>query len=417
MKSADSGLSLAHVLQPGYADNPYSLYQRLREKGPVYWDDLMACWVVTNYSCAVDILRDSRFSAQVFRCDLSGTPDTVQAQYRRVLSIISRMLFLQDPPDHTRLRALVSRAFTPRAIEGMRAHIHGLTDQLLEAAMAPGHMDVLHDFAFQVPTMVIADLLGVPREDSKLFFKWANELDTLVQEYPGPLEQKLPLMQSASECVDYFSHLLQQRRARPQDDLLQVLVTAEDQNRRLSEEELLGTCVVLLVAGLFTTSHLISNSLYVLLQHPAHFQMLQRDPDLIPQAIIELLRYETPIHEAARIATAESVVAGQHVLAGKTTLISLGAANHDPQQFPDPERLDFFRFDNKPISFGYGIHYCLGASLAQLETEIALGELLRRLRNPAILMAEWESGRALRGLRTFSISFDQPCSYIGFLAI
>lgn len=408
MQSADGGLSLAHVLQPEYADNPYRLYQRLREKGPVYWDDLMACWVVTSYSDAVDILRDSRFSAQVFRCDLSGAPETVQVQYRRVISILSRMLFLQDPPDHTRLRALVSKAFTPRAIEGMRAHIHYLTDQLLEAAMAPGHMDVLHDFAFQVPTTVIANLLGVPREDSKLFFKWANELDTLVQEYPGPLEQKLPLVQSASECIDYFSHLLQQRRARPQDDLLQVLLTAEEQNKRLSEEELLGTCIVLLVAGLFTTSHLISNSLYVLLQHPAHLQMLQQDPGLIPQAVMELLRYETPIHEAARIATDELVVAGRRMLAGQTTLISLGAANHDPQQFPDPERLDFFRPDNKPISFGHGIHYCLGASLAHLETEIALGALLRRLRNPTILMAEWEAGRALRGLHTFSISFDQP---------
>ncbi|QBD77186.1 cytochrome P450 [Ktedonosporobacter rubrisoli] len=406
MESTHLPLSLASIMEPAYAANPYALYHCLREKGPIIWDKQLNCWTILGYRAAMSVLHDSHFSAQVFHDDLSEATQSLQDQYAPLLSILSHMMFLQDPPHHTRLRGLVARAFTPRNIEAMRTQIRQSTQQLLEKAHVEKHLDVLHDFAFQVPMKVIVDILGVPHEDSKFFLKWAHDLDALVQEVPLPLAERIPLLQSISECIDYFRRLIHRRQKLPQDNLLQILIRAEEQGDRLNKDELLGTCILLLVAGFLTTSHVISNSLYALLEHPSQMRLLRQHPDLLPQAVTELLRYDSPIHEVARRATCDLHLQGQQIGAGAQVIISLGAANHDPEQFPHPDHLDVLRAENRPLSFGHGIHYCLGASLARMEIEIALETLLQHLHNPVIEEAEWESGRALHGLRKFSLSFD-----------
>ena len=395
-------LSLSHLLEPGYAGNPYALYQRLRAADPVHWDE-RGSWVLTRYADVVAALRDPRLSAERFSLDVSGLPEEMQ---RPVRALARQMLFL-DPPDHTRLRALAAKAFTPRMVEMMRFSIQRIVDDLLDAVEPAGSFNVISELAFPLPAIVIAQMLGVPPEDRLQFAHWTAALGALLD---GALLSAMGLPEAlvrVSALLDYFRQIIAERRSAPRDDLLQALINAEEQGDTLSEDELLGNCILLLAAGHGTTIHLIGNGLLALLRHPDQLELLRHNPALIGPAVLELLRYDSPVQMTGREASTDLEIGGKRIYAGQHVMACLGAANRDPRQFPDPDRLDLQRAAGKQVAFGHGIHYCLGAPLGRLEAEIALSTLLHRF--PALRLEgeadtlTWMSSRIFRGLRALPV--------------
>jgi len=396
-------LSLSRLREPLYAANPYALYQRLRTADPVHWDE-RGSWVLTRYVDVVAALRDPRLSAERFSLDVSGLPEEVQ----RPVSALSRQMLFLDPPDHTHLRALTAKAFTPRVVEAMRFSIQCIVDELLDALEDRGNFDVISELAFPLPAIVIAQMLGVPPEDRLQFARWTAAFGALLD---GTLLDVIGLPEAltrVSALMDYFRHIIAGRRKAPRDDLLQALLNAEEQGDTLSEDELLGNCVLLLAAGHGTTTHLIGNGLLALLQHPDQLEELRQTPELIGPAVVELLRYDSPVQMTGRFVREDLELAGKPIRAGQHVLACLGAANRDPEQFPDPDRLDLHRQAGKQVAFGHGIHYCLGAPLARLEAEIALNTLLRRF--PALRLESetltWMDSLVFRGLRELPVSIQ-----------
>jgi cytochrome P450 len=387
---------------PEFHADPYPAYHRLRERAPVYRMPL-GFYVVTRYDDVVTVLRDPRFGRAGFEpllASVYGEPGQD--------AMPSSMLF-RDPPDHTRLRALVSRAFTPRVVEAMRPRIQGIVDGLLDRAEKSGGMEVIADLAYPLPVRVICEMLGVPLEDQESIKQWSSDvaraLDTIG--LPGDDEVMQRGRAGRAALGRYFHGLLPERRARPRDDLLSLLIAAEEQGDRLSEGELLATCVLLFIAGHETTVNLIGNGLLALLRHPVEADRLRADPALLPAGIEELLRFDSPVQRTARIANAEVEIGGQAMPPGTMVIAAIGAANRDPAHFPDPDRLDVGRADNRHVAFGFGIHYCLGAPLARVEGQIAIGSLLRRF--PKLAMAsgppDWRESSTLRGLRALPVTF------------
>ncbi len=324
-----------------------------------------------------------------------------------VRAFLRQMLFL-DPPDHTRLRGLVNKAFTPRVVEGMRQQVHETVDELLDAVQERTEMDMIGDFAYPLPVVVIAQMMGVPREDQAQFTRWTSDLGSLIG--GGALrEDRAPLaLQGVMELMAYFRDIIADHRAHPRSDLLQGLIEAEDRGDVLSEEELLGNCMLLLAAGHGTTTHLIGNGVVALLRHPDQLAVLREHPEMSAAAVTEILRYDGTVQMTSRKARADVEIGGQRIAAGETILTVLGAANRDPAQFPEPDRLDFTRQENRHVAFGHGIHYCVGAPLAQIEGQVALATIVRRL--PGLRLAtdalQWEQSTTFRGLRSLPVEFD-----------
>jgi cytochrome P450 len=309
-------------------------------------------------------------------------------------------MLLKDPPDHTRLRGLVHKAFTPRMVEKLRDYIQTITDRLLDAVQDSGQMDIIHDLAVPLPVTVIAELIGAPLADQEKFREWSRDL-------AGTLE-----MTDAAEVYErgsratvafsaYLHDLIADRRKNPQDDLLSALVAAEEAGDKLSEEELVATCILLLIAGHETTTNLIGNGMLALLRNPVQLARLKADPALIKTAIEELLRYDSPVQMTARWVLEDFEFNGQTLQRGQQVATLLGAANRDPEQYLQPETLDITREDNHHLAFGSGIHYCVGAPLARIEGQIALTTLLRRM--PHLQLATdnppYRDTYVLRGLR------------------
>jgi cytochrome P450 len=402
-------LSLNDVYQPEYVANPYKLYARLREADPVFWDEQLGGWVLTSYNDVVAMLRDPRLSAQRFITDSEWMPpEMVEALGSPMRALTRQMLFL-DPPDHTRLRGLVSKAFTPRVIEGLREHIQQIVDDLLDKALPQGHINLIQEFTYPLPAIVIAEMLGVPPEDRELFFKWTNDFGTIIDGGDLTQEQMVQAFMGVSEFMEYFRQIITQRRTQPKDDVIQALITAEEGGSMLSEEELLGNCILLLAAGHGTTTHLLGNGMLALLRNPEQYQLLTERPNLLPLAVMELLRYDGPVQATARKATKDLVIRAKKVEAGQKVYAVLGATSHDPAQFAAPDQLDIQRTENRHLAFGQGIHYCLGAPLARLEAEIALSTLTRRLPNPRIANeaeVEFFPSMVFRGLNELPLVLD-----------
>jgi pimeloyl-[acyl-carrier protein] synthase len=383
---------------PEFHANPYPFYHRLRESDPVHQSP-MGLWVLTRYDDVVLLLRDPRFGREAFAPLLS----TVYGQEGSGANLPRSMLF-RDPPDHTRLRNLVNRAFTPRVVENLRPRIQQIVEQRLDRVQAAQEMDLIGDLAYPLPVAVICEMLGVPVGDHERIRQWsadvARSLDAIgLPSDAGIVERGRAGRQALAE---YFLELIPDRRSRPQDDLLSLLITAEEQGDRLTEGELLAMCILLFIAGHETTVNLIGNGMLALLQHPEQCARLRDEPALIQGAVEELLRYDSPVQRTARIA------AGPVEIGGRTIIVAaIGAANRDPAHFPDPDRLDITRHDNRHLAFGFGIHFCLGAPLARLEGQIAIGTLLRRM--PRLSLAtstpEWRESSTLRGLKRLPVTF------------
>jgi cytochrome P450 len=387
---------------PEFHEDPYPAYRLLRERDPVHQMP-MGAWVLTRYDDVAAALRDSRLGR-------AGSEVMLAAVYgagNEDIPMPPSMLF-RDPPDHTRLRSLVSRAFTPRVVEGLRARIGEIVDHLLDRAQERGRMDVIADLAYPLPVTVISEMLGVDPGDHEAIKQWsadiARGLDALVMPSDPDLVQRAS--RGRRELGEYFRRLIPERRRQPRQDLLTLLIAAEEQGDRLTEGELLSTCVLLYVAGHETTVNLIGNGLYALLRHPAELGRLRVQPDLLPAAVEELLRYDAPVQRTVRLAHEDVELGGRHIDKGSLIVPVMGAANRDPAHFPDPDRLDIGRRENRHVAFGYGIHFCLGAPLARLEGQIVLAHLLRRFPQLALLTERppWRRSFTLRGLQALPVS-------------
>ena len=388
---------------PEFNANPYPFYHRLREADPVH-ESPLGFWVLTRYDDCVMALRDQRFGRAGFEGFLDQVYGGATEQDR-----LPRSMLFRDPPDHTRLRALVNRAFTPRVVDGLRPRIQAIVDDLLDRVERTKAMDVISDLAYPLPVLVISEMLGVPAGDNDTIKQWSADIARSLDAIGLPADAGIVERGRAGRRAlgEYFRGLIPERRKNPRNDLLSLLLAAEEQGDKLTEGELLATCVLLYIAGHETTVNLIGNGLLALLRHPAELERLRKDPSLIQSAVEELLRYDGPVQRTARTTNTEMEIGGKKIDKGVMVVPLIGAANRDPAHFPDPDRLDVARPDNRHIAFGFGIHFCLGAPLARLEAQIALGTLARRM--PGLALAtetpEWRESQVLRGLQALPVTF------------
>lgn len=381
-------------LAPDYLADPYPAYRRLREIDPYHTSLVTGQLVVSRYEDVDRILRDHKSFGNDFT--KGGTPRQMKTRSKLRKSMLSL-----DPPDHTRLRGLVSRAFTPRSVAEMEGFVRDTARDLLDAAADRSEFDLMSAFAGPLPTLVIARMIGVPSDDLPRFKEWSDRFARVLEPIISEHERQ-QIFRTEKEFADYFAQVIEERRKEPRDDLVTRLVQAEDEGDRLTSDETKVMLRLLLVAGNETTTNLIGNGMLALLRHPDQLAQLREQPERIPAAVEELLRYDSPVQVDARTALHEMEIGGRRVKAGSRTALLIGGANHDPDRFDRPDELDVTRPDSGNISFGRGIHHCLGAPLARLEGRVALETLLERfadIRLAAGPPPEFRSAIVLRGLK------------------
>lgn len=400
----DPALSLYHLLDPEVLANPYPLYHRLRSEDPVHWDPYLHIWVVTRYTDVVTVL-------QHFLANRTPRPEQLIALGLSALTplaqVLVRQMLFMDPPSHGRIRALVSTAFTPRRVEILHSHIQDITRSLLDAVQARGHMDVIADLAYPLPAIVTAEMLGLPASDWEQLTSWSADFAEALGNFQHNPDHSQRVLRSLGEMTAYFHAVVQERQEHPRDDLIGALLTAEVDGDCLSEEEVVANSIMLMTGGQETTTNLIGNGLLTLLRHPDQFTKLRMDLSLIPSAIEELLRYESPIQYTSRLAPDDVQMGGKTIRKGQAVIAVIGAANRDPERFPDPDRLDICRQDNRHLAFAWGPHFCFGAPLARLEGHIAYDAVLRRM--PDLTFSSgpvtWRENLGFRGLTALPITF------------
>lgn len=385
----------------GLAD-PFPIYRRLRESDPVHATP--QGWLVTRFDDIVACLKDERLSAARVGAVFERLPEELREQTRALQQAFSHWLLMMDPPDHTRLRSLVTKAFAPSLMAALRPRIQKLVDEMLDRVAATGRIDLIKDFAYPIPAIVIAELLGVPADDRERFKVWSDDL-ALMELGPRGFRQAQASMLDMNE---YLARIVVERRRAPREDLISKLLAAEEAGAFMNEAELLATCSLVLFAGHETTTNLIGNSVIELLRHPDQLAMLLARPELIEPAIEELLRFHGPIQRVRRTAIADLEVGGKPIRAGESVWLLVGAANRDPRVFPDPDRLDLERRPARHLTFGFGAHFCVGAGLARIEGPIALGTLLRRL--PKLRgdteSLTWRKDLSFRGVVSLPLEFE-----------
>jgi cytochrome P450 len=385
-------------LSPAFIADPYPFYRRLREEAPVFKTQ-HGFWLLSRYEDVALSLRDRRFGK-----DFAGNITRRYGGDRMsepVIANLARTMLVLDPPDHTRLRSLVTKAFTARRVADMRPRIRKLVDQQLDRVIDKGEMDVIKDLAHRLPVIVICDMLGIPEEHRAGFLIGSNVSGRVLDPAPMSREELDRANQMTQVGNAYFDQLCDLRRREPQDDLTTELVRAEEAGDRLSAEELRANIGLLFGAGHETTTNLIGNGLLALHRSPGQWQRLKDDPSLIPGAVEELLRYDSSVQMTGRVTNTELEVGGVKLPPGESVITLLGAANRDPAQYADPDTLDVGRQNVRPMSFGGGIHHCLGAQLARLEAELVFTALIERLPDlelPEKEKPDWRGTFTLRGL-------------------
>lgn len=389
---------------PEHQADPHPLYHRMREEAPVLhvpeWDE----FILTRYVDCEAVLRDARFSSNPKHRRLE-IPIEMQDMRTQMSEADTSVLLFLDPPDHTRIRGLVSRAFTPKRVEEMRSRVRSLVDEILDEAEAKGEFDVVLDLGYLVPVTVICQMLGVPERDRHLFHEWSAAATRLLDGVI-PQDEMMQALGGAMSIVNYLNEVIEDRRAHPGDDLLTALIQVEEEGEKLSESELRAIVLLLFVAGHETTMNLIGNGTYALLRNRDQLRRLHDEPSLIGSAVEELLRFDGPVHLTGRTATADVEVNGFTVERGMQVVALLAAANRDPERYPHPDRLDLSRTDNHHLTFSHGMHYCLGASLARVEGQEAIGALARRFPDMELISAEvrYRDHFVLRGLEELRVS-------------
>ena len=391
---------------PGMLANPYEMYRALRENDPIHRSEMMESWVLSRYDDIDKVLTDNRFSSDRSRAQTRFAEVIRQQQEQYGPMSSAQTMLTSDPPDHTRLRKLVSKAFTPRAVLDLRPRIQEIVDYLLAEAGERGEFDIIHDLAYPLPVIVIAEMLGVPPEDRHRFKHWS---DIVVATLGGPFTA--PEVMEAGrvaieELAEYLGNVIAERRAEPRSDLISGLIAAEEGGQVLSEDEIFSTCILLLIAGNETTTNLIGTSMLALFRNPDQIDRLRKDLSLMPSAVEELLRYAGPVHGTGRVPKEDIEIAGHVFHEGEMVFTLLAAGNRDPSHYPDPDKLDVGRNPTDHLALGDGIHFCLGAPLARAEAQIAIGSMIDRFPKLRLLddEPEWGGTFIIRGPRRLNVS-------------
>src|SRR6185312_15795593 len=398
---------LFNPLSPEFIRDPYPHYARMRNTDPVHLN-VHGAFVASRHAEVSLVMRDKRFGKDYVERTIRRYGPKIMDE--PVFRGMSHWMLQQDPPDHTLLRGLVVKAFTARRVEDMRPRIQEIVDQTLDQIIPQGKMDLIEDYAFRLPVPIICDMLGIPEEHREMFYKGSRDGGRILDPVPLTPEEIQQANATSAMSRMYFENLFEMRRKNPADDLITQLVQAEEAGDKLTNEELTANIILLFGAGHETTVNLIGNGLLALHRNPDQLALLKSRPELIGNAIEEFLRYDSSVQMTGRVALEEiEDLGGRRIPKGESVLCLLGSANHDPAVYPDhPERLDITRPNVKPLSFGGGIHFCLGAQLARIEAEIAISTLLRRLpdlRLDDAVNPEWRPTFVLRGLKRLPASW------------
>lgn len=405
VSSPNSALSLYRLLEPEVLANPYPLFAQLRAEDPVHWDPYLHSWVVTRYTDVVTVLRD-------FSASRTPTPEQLSSMGLSRLDPLARvmvkqMLFL-DPPSHSRIRGLAACAFTPQRVSALKSRIQQLTDSLLDEVQARGRIDVIADLGEPLPAIITSELLGVSAEHARALKVWsANFAEMLGNFQHNP--DRIPIMLNTIEnLTSFFRKAVEEQKKEPRPGLIHSLIKAEVEGNRLTDDEIIANCIITMVGGLETTTNLIGNGILTLLRHPHQMERLRSDPSIIAPAIEELLRYESPSQHTARLAPADVELGGKKICKRQAVIAVMAAANRDPERFPDPERLNLTREDNRHLAFGWATHFCFGAPLARIEGQIAMATLLRRFPKLALEPGPitWRTNLGLRGLSALPLTLS-----------
>lgn len=399
-----SALSLYHLLDPEVLANPYPLFHRLRAEDPVHWDPFLHTWVVTRYVDVLEVLH-------TFSAERTHTPEKLKAMGLAEMSpiaelMVKQMLFM-DPPAHTRLRALASQAFSPARVAVLRSHIREIVTRLLDQVQDRGRTDIIKDLAEPLPCTVTAEMLGVPAEDQHQLKTWSANFAEMLGNFQHNPEHAPRMLRTVNEMTAYFRDAVRRQSEHPREGLIHALMTAEMDGDRLTEEEIVANSIVTMVGGQETTTNLIGNGVLSLLRNPAEMKRLQSDLGLIPSAVEEMLRYESPSQHTGRLAPRDVEMGGKTIGKGQAVMAVMAAANRDPERFPDPDRFDITRKDNRHLAFGYAAHFCFGAALARVEGQEAMEAIVGRL--PGLKLEPgpltWRNNLGLRGLTSLPVRF------------
>jgi len=406
LESAGAALSLYHLLDPEVLANPYPLFHRLRREDPIHWDPFLHAWIVTRYADVLEVLH-------TFSADRTPSPDQLASmglsQLGPIAQVMVRQMLFMDAPAHTRLRGLASKAFTPARIETLKGHIRDIVVQLLDEIAKGDSMDVIADLAEPLPAIVTAEMLGVPVSDHRKLKVWSANFAEMLGNFQHNPDHVPEMLRTVDEMTAYFRDAVRELKQHPKEGLIHSLLTAEMDGDRLTEEEVIANTIVTMVGGQETTTNLIGNGLLTLLRHPAEMEKLRNDLSLIPSAVEEMLRFESPSQHTARLAPEDRELGGRLIRKRQAVIAVMAAANRDPERFPDPDRFDITRQDNRHLAFGYAAHFCFGAPLARVEGQITFEALLRRF--PKLQLEPqklvWRTNLGLRGLTSLRVKFEK----------
>jgi pimeloyl-[acyl-carrier protein] synthase len=397
-----SALSLYHLLDPDVLANPYPLFRRLRTEDPVHWDAFLHTWVLTRYVDVLEVLHS-------FSAERTHTPEKLKAmelsQMAPIAQLMVKQMLFMDPPTHTRLRGLASQAFSPARVAVLRSHIREIVNRLLDAVQNKSSIDIIRDLAEPLPAIVTAEMLGVPLGDRHQLKAWSADFAEMLGNFQHNPEHAPRMLRTVQDMTAYFRDRIRELKDIPREGLVHSLMTAEVDGDRLTEEEVIANSIVTMVGGQETTTNLIGNGVLTLLRNPGEMKRLQEHLSLIPAAVEEMLRYESPSQHTGRLAPQDVEFGGRVIRKGQAVMVVMAAANRDPERFPDPDRFDVARADNRHLAFGYAAHFCFGAALARVEGQEALEAIVRRLPDlelePGPLV--WRNNLGLRGLTALPV--------------
>lgn len=394
------------ILRPDRVADPYPYLADVRDNEPVYWNDEMRAWFITKHEDIFAALRDPRFSSDRIRPSYDRLSDEQRAAREPTFDVLLNWMVFMDPPEHTRLRKLVQPAFTPAAIEKMRPRVQQVVDEAMAEVVDKEHFDFIKDFAYPVPAIVIAELIGVPAEDRDLFKHWSDEILVLVFGASGGAERRVRAQKALVELSDYLTELIEKVRHEPGDNIITSMIQATDVEPPLSNKELVATLALLVFGGHETTTNLIANGTRVLLQNPEQWDKLRDNPQFIRTAVEEILRFDGPSKMEARVMAEDVEVRGKTLRKGDAVYLAQLAANRDPDAFENPDVLDIERSPNRHVGFGFGLHHCLGNFLARLEGEIAFTAVVKNLPGLRVSATEpevWHPTLMSRGMISFPV--------------
>jgi cytochrome P450 len=397
------------LLTPERIADPFPIFAEMRQRNPVHWNAHYGAWFIYRFDDVSRALHLRELSSDRITPVFENKLDPAEQAERAVMyEHLAKWMVFQDPPEHTRMRKLVSRAFTPRAIEAQRPRIHETVNSILSEISDRGEFDLINDLAYHIPAIVIAGMLGVPAEDRGLFKQWSGDLMLLVFGARGISERHEHALRGLNELLSYIHTLIRKYRITPANNLISQLVRVQDDHENLSDDEVLATCVLLLFGGHETTTNLIGNGMRALLQHPRQLKALQQEPQIIGGAIEEILRFDGPSKMQVRMAVEDVEIGGQTIRAGDMVYLVQSSANRDEQRFAAANELRLKRKDaDSHIGFGFGLHYCLGASLARLEGRIAIGSLVERLPSLVLTGEEtWHPTLITRAMSSMMVTFE-----------